>query len=136
MGDDLMEKMDFADRKFKFWFYQVSHSEAIIRSPKADFDKTYDTNIDIYFGDIDYIEIPCMFQGLQINQGTEEDRMYLSQKLGKDIPVKKIVVLVSGDKRYYVVASIIKFMENDLDYGELPIYAFLANKGELEENAE
>lgn len=27
-----MEKKNFKDRKFKFWFYQVSYSEAIIRS--------------------------------------------------------------------------------------------------------
>ena len=42
--------------------------------------------------------------------------------------MKKIIVLVSEGKKYYVVASIIKIMENDLDYGVLPIYAFLANK--------
>lgn len=120
--------MDFKDRKFKFWFYQVSHSEAIIRSPKTDLDKIYATNIDIYLGDISYIEMPCILQGLQIDETTKEDRVYISQKLDKDIPIKKIVVLVSEGKRYYVVASIIKIMENDLDYGILPIYAFLANK--------
>lgn len=123
-----MEKMDFNDRKFKFWFYQVSHSEAIIRSPKTDLDKIYDTNIDIYLGDINYIEMPWLLRGLQIDEATEEDATYLSQKLDKDIPLEKIVVLVSEGKRYYVVASIIKIMENDLDYGVLPIYAFLANK--------
>lgn len=120
--------MNFNDRKFKFWFYQVSHSEAIIRSPKTDLDKIYVTNIDIYLGDISYIEMPCILQGLQIDEPTKEDRVYLSQKLDKDIPIKKIVVLVSEGKRYYIVASIIKIMENDLDYGILPIYAFLANK--------
>lgn len=69
-----------------------------------------------------------MLCGLQIDKAAEEDRMYLSQKLGKDIPVKKIVVLISEGKRYYIVASIIEIMENDLDYGVLPIYAFLSNK--------
>ncbi len=123
-----MEKTEFADRKFKLWFYQVSHSEAIIRSPKVDLDKTYNTNIDIYLGGIDYIEMPWLLCGLQIDKAAEEDKMYLSQKLGKDIPVKKIVVLVSEGKRYYIVASIIKIMENDLDFGVLPIYAFLSNK--------
>lgn len=123
-----MKGLDIADRKFKFWFYQVSHSEAIIRSSKTDLDRTYNTNIDIYLGDIYYIEMPCLLQGLQIKDATEENCIYLSQKLGKDIPMKKIIVLVSGGKRYYIVASIIKFMENDLDYGVLPIHAFLANK--------
>ena len=40
-----MEKLNIANRKFKLWFYQVSHSEAIIRSPKTDLNKIYDTNI-------------------------------------------------------------------------------------------
>ena len=43
-----MERLNIADRKFKLWFYQISHSEAIIRSPKTDLNKIYDTNIDIY----------------------------------------------------------------------------------------
>lgn len=125
-----MEKMDFNDRKFKLWFYQVSHSEAIIRSPKIDLDKIYSTNIDIYLGDISYVEIPCILQGLQIDEPTKEDIAYLSHKLDKSIPKNKIVVLVSEGKRHYVVASIIKIMENDLDYGILPICKILANKGE------
>ncbi|MBD5542330.1 MAG: hypothetical protein HDR00_14300 [Lachnospiraceae bacterium] len=123
-----MENMDFRDRKFKFWFYQVSHSEAIIRSPKTDGDKLYDMNIDIYLAGIDYIEMPCLLYGLQIDRATEADAVYLSQKLGKDIPLGKIVVLISEGRRYCIVASIVKIMENDLDYGVLPIYAFLANK--------
>ena len=127
-----MEKMNFQDRKFQLWFYQVSHSEAIIRSPKTDKDKIYDGNIDIYLGDIDYIEMPQRLQGLQIECATDADREYLEQKLDKDISVEKIVVLVSEGKRYYVVASIVKVLKNDLDYGVLPIFAFLANKGEPE----
>ena len=123
-----MEKIIFKDRKFKLWFYQVSHSEAIIRSPKTDLDKIYDINIDIYFGDIKYIEIPWMFQGLQIVKGTEDDAIYLSQKIDEDILMKNIIVLLSGGKKYYVVASIFKVMENDLDYGVLPIHALLMNK--------
>lgn len=67
---------------------------------------------------------------MQIDRATEADAVYLSQKLGKDIPVEKIVVLISEGRRYCIVASIIKIMENDLDYGVLPIYAFLANKAD------
>jgi len=118
----------FPERKFKLWFYQVSHSEAIIRSPKTDMDKVYTGNIDIYLGDIDYLEIPQMFRGLQIETASEEDKAYLSRKLEKEIPITRIVELVSEGKRFYAVAGILKILENDLDYGVLPIYAFLANK--------
>ncbi len=123
-----MGKKEFNGRKFKFWFYQISHSEAIIRSPKTDLEKTYENNIDIYLGDISYIEMPYILEGLQIGKPTEEDRVYLSQKLGEDISSEKIIVLLSNGKRYYVVASIFRVMENNLDYGVLPIYSFLINK--------
>lgn len=122
-----MELKEFANRKFKFWFYQVSHSEAIVRSPKTDFDKVYDTNIDIYFGDIDYIEMPCLLEGLQIDKATKEEQSYLCNKLDKDISKKRIIVLVSDGKRYYIVASIIKIMKNNLDYGDLPVNVFVTN---------
>lgn len=123
-----MNEKDLDKRKFKFWFYQVSHSEAIIRSPKWDSGKSYDTNIDIYLGDINYIEMPAIIHGLQIGDATTEDAAYLTEKLGKAIPIEKIIVFISEGRKYYVVASIIKIMENDLDFGVLPIHAFLANK--------
>ena len=118
----------FPERKFKLWFYPVSHSEAIIRSPKTDMDKVYTGNIDIYLGDIDYLEIPQMLRGLQVEMASEEDKAYLCRKLEKEIPITRIVVLLSEGKRFYAVAVVFKILENDLDYGVLPVHAFLANK--------
>ena len=42
--------------------------------------------------------MPCLLQDLQINDATEADCIYLSKKLGKDISMKKIIVLVSEGK--------------------------------------
>lgn len=125
-----MKYIDFADREFVFLFYQTSHSEAIIRSFKRDIiqDKNHDKNIDIYIGAIEYIELPCRFQGFRISKPTEEEQIYLCRKLRTDIPIEKIIVLVSGEERYYVVASVLSVLENDLDFLELPIYNFLRNK--------
>ncbi len=117
-------------RKFKLWFYQVSHSEAIIRSPKRQLEKTYDTNIDIYLGDIVYMEMPAIIQELRIINATVEDVNYLTEKSGKTVSIEKIIIFISQGKKYYVVASIIKIMENDLDYGVLPIHTFLESKKE------
>lgn len=117
-------------RKFKLWFYQVSHNEAIIRSPKGHFEKTYDTNIDIYLGDIAYMEMPTIIQELRISKATVEDLEYISEKLGETISIEKIIVFISKGKKYYVVASIIKILENDLDFGVVPIYTYLAGKKE------
>ena len=79
-------------------------------------------------GDIDYMEIPTIIRGLHISNATMEDAVYLTEKLGKEISTEKIIVLISEGRKFYVVASIIKIMENDLDFGVLPIYSFLANK--------
>ena len=120
-----MNDKSLCDRKFKLWFYQVSHSEAIIRSPKFDSGQIYDTNIDIYLGDIVYIEVPTSFKGLSIGSATIKDADYLTERLGRDIMTEQIIVLLSEGRKYYIVAGIIKIMENDLEFGELPIHTFL-----------
>lgn len=117
-------------RKFKLWFYQVSHSEAIIRSPKRHLEKIYDTNVDIYLGDIEYMEMPTNIQELEISNATVEDVDYISEKTGKAIAKEKIIVFISQGRKYYVVASIVKMMKNDLDYLSLPIYTFLEGRKE------
>lgn len=117
-------------RKFKLWFYQVSYSEAIIRSPKRHLEKIYDTNVDIYLGDIEYMEMPTNIQELEISNATVEDVDYISEKTGKAIAKEKIIVFISQGRKYYVVASIVKMMKNDLDYLSLPIYTFLEGRKE------
>lgn len=126
--NNLVKKIDFKDRKFKFWFYQVLPGEAIIRSTNTDLNIKYDKTIDIYLEDVGYVEMPWLLRGLRIDEATEEDAIYLNRKLGKEIPMEKIVVFVSEGKRYYVVASNIKIMENDLEHGVLPIRTFLVDK--------
>lgn len=118
------------NRKFKLWFYQVTHSEAIIRSPKWHLEKTYDTNIDIYLGGIVYMEMPTNIQELEISNATSEDVAYIFEKTGKAIAIEKIIVFISQGRKYYVVASIVKIMKNDLVYLSLPIYTFFEGKKE------
>ena len=72
-----------------------------------------------------HMEIPTSIQELRICNATVDDVDYLSQKLGEAISVEKIIIFVSCGKKYYVVASIIKILENDLDFGVLPIYTWL-----------
>lgn len=116
-----MKEVHFTDRKFKFWFYQISHSEAIIRSTQYDSDETVGDNIDIYLGDIDYIEMPSSLHGLQIKSPTEDDVLYLKERIGKLVATERIIVFVSEGRKYYVVASVMKILEHHLAYGELPI---------------
>lgn len=111
------------ERQFKFWYYQISHSEVIIRSPKNEEDMLYH-NIDIYIGAVEYLEIPFRFDGLRITEATKEDVDYICLKLGKNVPGEKVIVLNSENKKYYIVASVFKILENDLKGDVLPIYCF------------
>ena len=37
----------------------------------------------------------------------------------------EIIVIISNAKEYYIVASVISVLKNDLSYMELPIHCFL-----------
>ncbi len=102
------------NRIFKLWYYTVSHKQMLLRS--VGFDGT--CNIDIYFGDVSYVEIPSDMKGIEILQTTQEDIDYIAQK---NIDTeKKITTLKSGNRKYYVVSSVVKIMENKLSMFELP----------------
>lgn len=89
---------------------------ALIRSPGMN----GESNIDILFGDVSYIELPSDLFDLRIEEAAEEDVLYLEEKFGKNIERDNITVLVSDEKKYYIVASLTKVMENDLSFDELP----------------
>lgn len=109
------------ERKFRFWFYQISHSEVIIRSPKNEDDMLYH-NIDIYIEAVEYLELPFQFDGLRITEATKEDVDYISLKLGKKVPEKEIIVLISENKKYYIVAFRYRILENDLNEDVIPLH--------------
>lgn len=113
---------DFKKRKFKFWFYHATHGEAIIRSAK---NNEFDKNIDLYFGDVQYIEMPTMITELRLEKADEADIAYLTKRMGRRVLANNVTVLVSGENRYYIVASINKIMENSLEMNELPILTFI-----------
>lgn len=120
-----MEKRYFENRKFKLWFYHMSHGEAVIRSPK---NMHFENNIDIYFGDIQYIEMPTTMLELSLVEATESDMMYLAKKIGKSVQSNNITVLLSGKCRFYIVSSVFSIIENSLEFNELPIATFIKGK--------
>ena len=126
-----VEEYCFPDRKFQFLFYQISHGEMIIRSQKGDSFKEYNNHtIDIYFGDVLYLEVPKYFSGISFRHPTDEDVLYLNTKTEKEITKDEIVVIESNGKVYYVVASVISVIESDLQRMELPIHCFLSGPDE------
>ncbi len=112
----------WGERKYKLLFYQVSHGEMILRSDKDDIAQSH--TIDIYFGDVKYMEIPSELKGIRFRRANENDIRYLKSKLS-DITEDEVVVIISNGTEYFVVASLISILENDLSYMELPIHCFL-----------
>lgn len=107
----------FESREFKFWHYNISHGELLIRSIKS---SNNAKNIDIMFFDVIYVELPRNIPDLKIEEPKDEDILYIKEKVNKPVKLEDITILSSNDKRYLVVASIMKIIENELDMFELP----------------
>lgn len=102
------------NRLFKLWYYTVSHRQALLRSIGYDNNE----NIDVYFGDVSYIEIPTVINGIEIVKPTLEDEAYIMGKIGE---IKKVITVLKVDnKRYYIVSSTVKIMQNNLSIFDLP----------------
>ena len=68
-------------------------------------------NLDIYFSDVSYIEIPMEMDGIQILKTEKEDIDYITGKIGSTD--KTITVLMNRSHKYYVVSSVLKIIENN-----------------------
>lgn len=102
------------ERLFKLWYYTISHKQMLLRSIGVD----GECNIDIYFGDVLYIEIPTQINKIKIVETSQEDIEYITEKIG--CTDKIVTVLMSDCHKYYIVSSIIKVSENKLGMFELP----------------
>ena len=101
-------------RLFKLWYYTVSHKQMLLRS----MGNNENCNLDIYFGDVSYVEMPTIMDGMEILETTQEDIDYIAQKVGNTNEI--ITVLKSEGQKYFVVSSVMKVMENHLSIFELP----------------
>lgn len=122
ISDFNVEDYYYLNRRFQLLFYQISHGELIIRSQKND---NYVHTIDIYFGDVIYMEIPSELNGIRFRRANADDVSYINSKIKNYIIQDNIVVIISEEKEYYIVASVISINENDLSFVELPIHCFL-----------
>lgn len=107
----------FEGREFKFWHYNISHGEVLIRSVKSNNNVK---NVDIMFFDATYVELPRNLSNLKIQEAKDDDILYINEKVNRPVKHENITILLSNGKRYFVVASIVKIEENELDMFELP----------------
>lgn len=74
--------------------------------------------MDIYFGDVSYIEIPTKINEIEILQTSQEDIDYIVHRIGNTNKI--ITVLSSESRKYYVVSSVVEVLENGLNMFDLP----------------
>jgi hypothetical protein len=110
-------------RTFKVWEYQVSHAQLLIRSPKSPATPTsqeWTTNVDIVCLDVEYMALPRDLPGLQLVSATSEDLQQLASILGKMPEANTVTILLSGGRRFPIVAFRVSISENDWDIFESP----------------
>lgn len=121
------EKILSKNRKFKLWFYHVTHGEILLRSPK---NEHFDTNIDIYMSGVEYLDIPNDLGNISFEDSTQKDIDYLYERTHRHFSDKSVYVIITNDIRYYIVAHNLYFYENDLEFLEIPFYTFIKNSNE------
>jgi hypothetical protein len=112
-----------SDRTFKIWEYQISHGQLLIRSPRAPATSTspeFLTNVDLICLGLEYMAVPRIFNGLELLEPTSDEIQNIEDLLDRKIASENIKILVSGRKRFPIVASSVSFSENDWDIFESP----------------
>ena len=116
-----MPIQDFSKRTFQLWEYHVSHGLLLIRSPQG---PESNVNFDLICIGVEYMEIPRFLRGLQICEPTAKELQELERRLGKSLAVNEIHILLSGDRRFKLVAAKIWLEENELDIFESRLEKF------------
>ena len=101
------------EKKFKLWYYTATHRQMLLRSVGEN-----GINIDIYFGDVIYLELPSVLDGIELAKPSKEDIDYITKRIG--VTNQIITVLQSDTEKYFVVSSIMRVIENQLEMFELP----------------
>lgn len=110
-------KASFVGRSFQFWRYRVSHGELLVRSPRDD---AHPRNIDLMFFDVEYVDLPRFLHGLEIDDPEDADMARAQERLGKHVELRTVTILKSLERRYMVIAAVMKVVESDMDIFDNP----------------
>lgn len=107
----------FAARKFQVWSYTVGHRQLLLRSTKSETDPT---RCDVLFTNVARLDLPTLFDGLEIRDDAGKDAPPGANDLGANEPSGRTVYLVRGERRYlgYVVAGAVAWAEDDGEYDD------------------
>ena len=112
-----------SDRTFQLWEYQVSMGQLLLRSPRtpaSEGSPELKTNFDIVFVGVEYVSLPRFLRGVRLESATTEDALEVERLLGSIKAPNKITVIVSGEKRFHVVAAGVRFSENNWEIFDSP----------------
>jgi hypothetical protein len=108
-----LKELVIFDRTFEIWAYQVSpHQPLLLRSSP---NGTCPTRIEIFFKQVDTINLPTRFHGLSISEATDEDVQSVGfepERLLRNH--QKLFVLRGSEYSGYVVAGMVTWHESDL----------------------
>ena len=99
----------------------MSHGRLLIRSPRSPgtLDKPKQTtNVDLHVWGVEYFELTGILRGIEIALPMEQDVGRIGAILRKRISPVNIVVLRSGDQRFFVVADSFEITENEWECRE------------------
>ena len=78
------------------------------------------TNLDIVFMGVDYVAVPRLLQGLELVEPLPAEVESVRSILGNTIEPEALKIIASGGKRFSIVASCFKVIENDWDIFDSP----------------
>jgi hypothetical protein len=99
------------DRTFKMWDFYITHSQLLLRSHRT---VTHPKNIDLIFGDVDYVELPTTLFGLELVEPGPDDLRKAEQVMGGPVAAERVFAIETQGRRYLVVASGMVIQENEL----------------------
>lgn len=113
----MVSQPNFLGRTFQLWEYRVSHGSLLIRSPK---DQGNAKNIDVICVGLEYVSMPRFLTNLDIVGPTDVELRQIEEILGKPLPVSFVRIFVANGRRFPVVASRVKIVENETDIFDSP----------------
>lgn len=99
------------DRTFKMWDFYITHSQLLLRSHKT---VTHPKNIDIIFGDVDYVELPTILSGFAFVEAGPEDHRKAEQVMNGPVAAHRVFAIETKGRRYLVIAGGMVVQENEL----------------------
>jgi len=110
-------------RYFRVWDYNISHKQMLLRSPQSPDESE---NIDVVFWNVQYLEIPTALDGLTLTVAVEGEVERVVEILGRKPEHSSVHCLISGGRRFLVVAGGYKVLKNELDIFESSLEYFAA----------